>query len=102
LLLDEPTRGLDYATKVDLMALWQRWLDQGMGLLLVTHDVELATRVAQRVVVMEDGRISTDGPVEEILSTLEEFEPQMARLFPGRRWLTVEEVMKGVEHAQNH
>jgi energy-coupling factor transporter ATP-binding protein EcfA2 len=102
LLLDEPTRGLDYATKNDLMVLWRRWLDEGMALLLVTHDVELASRVARRVVVLEDGRITADGPVVEVLSSLERYEPQMARLFPGRRWLTVEEVVKGVTHAENH
>jgi energy-coupling factor transport system ATP-binding protein len=102
LLLDEPTRGLDYATKDDLMALWRRWLDQGMALLLVTHDVELATRMAQRVVVLEAGQVAADGPVEEIMSKLELYEPQMARLFPGRRWLTVDEVMKEVTHAKNH
>ena len=93
LLLDEPTRGLDYAAKDRLMALWRRWLEDGMGLLLVTHDVEMATRIAQRVLVLEEGLITADGPVEEVLSTLEAFEPQMARLFPGRRWLTVAEVM---------
>jgi energy-coupling factor transport system ATP-binding protein len=97
LMLDEPTRGLDYATKDNLMALWRRWLNDGMALLLVTHDVEMATRVAQRVVVLDEGRITADGPVEEVLSRLEAFEPQMARLFPGRRWLTVAEVMAAVE-----
>jgi energy-coupling factor transport system ATP-binding protein len=73
-----------------------------MALLLVTHDIELATRVARRVVILEAGRIMADGPVEEILSTLELYEPQMARLFPGRGWLTVNEVVKGVTHAKNH
>jgi energy-coupling factor transport system ATP-binding protein len=73
-----------------------------MALVLVTHDVELASRVAQRVVILEAGRITADGPTTEILSTLEIYEPQMARLFPGRGWLTVDEVMKGVTHAKNH
>jgi energy-coupling factor transport system ATP-binding protein len=58
--------------------------------------------MAQRVVILEEGRITADGPVDEILSTLEQYEPQMARLFPGKGWLTVEEVMKGVTHAKNH
>ena len=102
LLLDEPTRGLDYAAKSDLMVLWRDWLAEGMALVLVTHDVELASRVAQRVVILEAGRITADGPTTEILSTLEIYEPQMARLFPGRGWLTVDEVMKGVTHAKNH
>lgn len=96
LLLDEPTRGLDYATKDNLMALLRRWLGSGMGLVLATHDVELATRIAQRVVVLDDGRVTADGTVEAVLSTLEAFEPEMARLFPGRGWLTVDEVMTAI------
>jgi energy-coupling factor transport system ATP-binding protein len=102
LLLDEPTRGLDYAAKRELMVLWRQWLDEGMGLILVSHDVELATRIARRVVVMEAGRVRTDGPIEQVLSKQTEFEPQMARLFPGRQWLTVDEVVKGMKDAETY
>jgi energy-coupling factor transporter ATP-binding protein EcfA2 len=102
LLLDEPTRGLVYGAKNDLMAIWRGWLAEGMALLLVTHDVELATRMAQRVVILEEGRVTADGPVQEILGKLERYEPQMARLFPGRGWLTVDEVVEGLTHAKNY
>jgi energy-coupling factor transport system ATP-binding protein len=57
LLLDEPTRGLDAAAKQNLVAIWQRWLARGMGLLLVTHDRELVAQVADRVLMMEDGMV---------------------------------------------
>jgi energy-coupling factor transport system ATP-binding protein len=57
LLLDEPTRGLDAAAKQNLVAIWQRWLARGMGLLLVTHDRELVAQVADRVLMMEDGTV---------------------------------------------
>jgi len=96
LLLDEPTRGLDYLAKSKLVKIWRRWLEEGMGLLLVTHDVELAARVADRVVVLNDGEIIANGPTAEVLNASPLFSPQMARLFPGRGWLTVESVLDGL------
>jgi energy-coupling factor transporter ATP-binding protein EcfA2 len=61
LLLDEPTRGLDYVTKQALLAIWRKWLTGGMGLLLVTHDVELVAQIADRVLIMSDGEIIAPG-----------------------------------------
>jgi energy-coupling factor transport system ATP-binding protein len=96
LLLDEPTRGLDYLSKSKLTELWRRWQRQGMGLILVTHDVELAARVADRVVILSQGEIIADGPTSAILSSSQMFGPQIARLFPGRGWLTVEDVKEAI------
>jgi energy-coupling factor transport system ATP-binding protein len=93
LLLDEPTRGLDYQAKRELVKLWQGWLAAGMGLLLVTHDVELAAQVAHRVLVMSEGQIIADGPAAEVLSASPLFAPQIARLFPGRGWLTTADAL---------
>ena len=95
LLLDEPTRGLDYRVKEKLVAIWRRWLAEGMGLLLVTHDVELVARVADRVLILSQGEILADGKPAEILGASPLFAPQMARLFPGSGWLTVEDVLGG-------
>jgi energy-coupling factor transport system ATP-binding protein len=52
ILLDEPTRGLDFRAKEALAAIWQRWLAQGKGILLVTHDAALVAQVADRVVYL--------------------------------------------------
>ena len=93
LLLDEPTRGLDYCAKEALLKLLQEWRDDGMAILLVTHDVELAARVADRVVFLEEGKIRADGSPASMLGDSPTFAPQMARLFPGRGWLTVEDVL---------
>jgi energy-coupling factor transport system ATP-binding protein len=93
LLLDEPTRGLDYCAKEALLKLLQEWRDDGMAILLVTHDVELAARVADRVVLLEEGKIRADGSPVSVLGDSPAFAPQMARLFPGRGWLTVEDVL---------
>lgn len=96
LLLDEPTRGLDYAAKQELVALWRQWRAEGMGLLLVTHDVELVARVADRVLFLEEGSLVQEGPAAAVFDALPRFAPQVARLFPGRGWLTVEDALAGL------
>ncbi|HSM57739.1 MAG TPA: energy-coupling factor transporter ATPase [Candidatus Sulfomarinibacteraceae bacterium] len=93
LLLDEPTRGLDYAAKEQLVALWRGWQRDGLGLLLVTHDVELAAQVAQRVIILGDGEVIADGPAGQVLGSSPLFAPQIARLFPSQNWLTVEDAL---------
>jgi energy-coupling factor transport system ATP-binding protein len=92
-LLDEPTRGLDYAAKMALVNIWQGWLAQGKGILLVTHDVELVAQVAQRVIVLKAGRVIGEGETAVVLPQHPTFAPQISRLFPKRPWLTVEDVV---------
>ena len=62
LLLDEPTRGLDYPSKDRLIVVLRELARDGHAIVLATHDVELAARVADRAVVLADGQIITDGP----------------------------------------
>ncbi len=93
MLLDEPTRGLDYGAKAQLTALLQQWRGAGMGIALVTHDVELAAALADRVVLMSQGEIIAQGAPAEVLGASPLFAPQIARLFPGTGWLTPEDVM---------
>jgi energy-coupling factor transport system ATP-binding protein len=95
LLLDEPTRGLDVLAKKDLIALLDRWRTQGLGVVLVTHDVELAAQVTDRVVIIQDGVIVAEGDSAEILPASPDFAPQIARLYPGTGWLTVDDVVRG-------
>ena len=95
LILDEPTRGLDYVAKSALAALLRQWRAEGMAILLVTHDVELAAALADRVLLMSQGEIIAEGPPGEVMGASPLFAPQMARLFPGRGWLTVEDVLGG-------
>lgn len=96
LLLDEPTRGLDPRAKMNLIALWKKWQEAGLALLLVTHDIELVARVADRVIYLSDGAIHYEGPVEQVLSVEGLFGTQISRVFPGTKWLTVEEALSGV------
>lgn len=100
LLLDEPTRGLDYDAKRSLVQTWQQLRQAGSGMLMVTHDVELAAQVADRVLILSEGELIADGPAAEVLGASPLFAPQMARLFPGKGWLTVEDALAGIQVSQ--
>ncbi len=93
LLLDEPTRGLDYTAKLTLLKLLRAWRDESMAILLVTHDVELAAQAADRVILLENGLVSAEGSPQEVLGTSGIFLPQVARIYPNLGWLTVDDVL---------
>ncbi|HEY9627042.1 MAG TPA: ATP-binding cassette domain-containing protein [Coleofasciculaceae cyanobacterium] len=64
LLLDEPLGALDALTRVGMQNLIENlWKDQQFTALLVTHDVEEAVYLADRVIVIEEGRITLDLPI---------------------------------------
>ncbi len=62
LLADEPTGNLDSRTSIEVMAIFQALNDQGITVLLVTHEPDVAT-YAKRIVEVKDGRIIHDHPV---------------------------------------
>ncbi len=65
LALDEPLGALDALTRIEMQALLERvWLQQGFTAVLVTHDVTEALMLADRVVMIEEGRIALDIPVD--------------------------------------
>ncbi|HKO16632.1 MAG TPA: ABC transporter ATP-binding protein [Gemmatimonadaceae bacterium] len=64
LLADEPTGNLDSRTSVEVMALFQELNDQGITILIVTHEPDIA-QYATRIVEVRDGRIIRDQPVVE-------------------------------------
>ncbi|MDD3529996.1 MAG: ABC transporter ATP-binding protein [Gallionellaceae bacterium] len=67
ILADEPTGALDTRTSQELMALFQALNRQGITLVLVTHEPDIA-RFAKRILVFRDGRLVEDHPVAEPLS----------------------------------
>ena len=97
LLLDEPTRGLDYDAKLTLLRLLRTWRDEGMAILMVTHDVELAVQAADRIILMENGLVTADGIPAEVLANSTMFTPQVAKIFPNRGWLTVNDVIGEID-----
>jgi energy-coupling factor transport system ATP-binding protein len=93
ILLDEPTRGLDYAQKSSLIEFLQTQQASGKTIVVVTHDVELVAQCAERVVLMGDGEVVVDGPVREVMSDSQVFSSQINKLFRDPRYLTVEDVV---------
>ncbi|MBV9411259.1 MAG: ATP-binding cassette domain-containing protein [Acidimicrobiia bacterium] len=89
LLLDEPTRGMDAASRDALESAVRRHAEGGGAVVLATHDVELAARCATRAVVLGDGDVVADGPARTVLAG-SLFAPQVLRVLPP--FLTVDEV----------
>ena len=84
LLLDEPTRGLDYAAKARLVGVLRGLAAEGHAIVLATHDVELAAELAHRVVILADGEVVADGPTAEVVVVLPRLRPA-GRQDPGAR-----------------
>ena len=66
LILDEPTSGQDAEEKKHLMALLSDLNNQGIGIILVTHDMELLLAHTDRAVVLHQGELVFDGPTEKL------------------------------------
>ncbi|MER6424145.1 ATP-binding cassette domain-containing protein [Streptomyces sp. NPDC001137] len=96
LLLDEPTRGLDYAAKARLVALLRNLAAEGHAIVLATHDVELAAELAHRVVLLADGEVIADGPTAEVVVSSPSFAPQVTKILAPQQWLTVAQVREAL------
>ncbi|MET8575018.1 ATP-binding cassette domain-containing protein [Streptomyces sp. NPDC005012] len=96
LLLDEPTRGLDYAAKSRLVGHLRQLAGQGHAIVLATHDVELAAELAHRVVMLADGEVVADGPTADVVLALPAYAPQVTKVLAPRRWLTVRQVREAL------
>ncbi|WP_093801057.1 ABC transporter ATP-binding protein [Streptomyces sp. Wb2n-11] len=97
LLLDEPTRGLDYAAKARLVGVLRSLAAGGHAIVLATHDVELAAELAHRVVILADGEVVADGPTADVVVSSPAFAPQVAKVLTPQKWLTVAQVRDALE-----
>ena len=97
-LLDEPTRGLDYAAKAALAGILRRLADEGRAVLVATHDVEFVARAADDVVVLAAGEVVSSGPVRRVVAESPAFAPQVMKVL-GAPWLRVDEVVAAMETA---
>jgi polar amino acid transport system ATP-binding protein len=68
LLMDEPTASLDPARRGELAATLRQLSADGTTLIVATHDAEFARGCVRRVLLMEDGRVTRDGPAADLLS----------------------------------
>ncbi|WP_326668996.1 ABC transporter ATP-binding protein [Streptomyces canus] len=96
LLLDEPTRGLDYAAKARLVDLLRELAATGHAIMLATHDVELAAELAHRVILLAEGEVIADGPAADVITASPSFAPQVSKILAPQRWLTVTQVRKAL------
>lgn len=88
ILLDEPTRGLDYKAKSSLKNLLRSWANQGIAISLITHDVEFAASVADRVLILESGEVKFIGHPRIAFTKFRPYQTQTARLFPKSGWIS--------------
>jgi energy-coupling factor transport system ATP-binding protein len=91
-LLDEPTRGLDYGAKRRLMSLLTELAVGGCAIVVATHDVEFVAQVAQRVVVLAAGEVVTDAATRDALAASPVFASQVAKVLAPEPWTTVDQV----------
>lgn len=94
LLLDEPTRGLDYAAKAHLLGVLRRLAGEGTAVVMATHDVELAAEAATRVVLLADGEVVADDDGPHVLATSTAYAPQIARVLHPVPALTLVDVRR--------
>jgi len=73
LLADEPTGNLDSQTSIEIMGVFQKLNDQGITIVMVTHELDIA-RYTKRMVVLRDGKIVTDESVRDRLNAEKELE----------------------------
>jgi putative amino-acid transport system ATP-binding protein len=69
LLFDEPTSALDPELVSEVLATIRKVAEEGVTMLLVTHEIQFARQIATRVLFMDDGKIAADGTPEEILDS---------------------------------
>ncbi len=81
LLLDEPTRGLDYQLKEVLGEILLGLVKEGTTILMIAHDVEFAAEYADDIVLFNDGSVIGTGSKFEMLTDSTFYSPQMSRLF---------------------
>jgi energy-coupling factor transport system ATP-binding protein len=82
-LLDEPTRGMDGAASDALRRVLDGLRADGCSVVVATHDLELAARIADRVVALEDGAVRDLGPAATALSGSSPYATQIGALYPG-------------------
>ncbi|NLY68090.1 MAG: amino acid ABC transporter ATP-binding protein [Tissierellia bacterium] len=72
LCLDEPTSALDPELRGGIASIIENLASKGMAILIITHDMDFAKRVATRVIFMEDGRIIKEGEKEEFFNSFKD------------------------------
>jgi energy-coupling factor transport system ATP-binding protein len=97
LLLDEPTRGMDAASRRALERAVKEHAASGGAVVLATHDIELAAQCATRAVVLGEGEVIVEGPARAVLAG-SLYAPQVLRVLPP--FLTVADVEAALSRSE--
>jgi len=97
LLLDEPTRGMDYRQKAALGRLLRTLAAAGRAIVLATHDVELVAAIADTVALMSDGQIVVQGPARSVMADSLVFASQVSKLFRDPALVTAADVQAYIQ-----
>lgn len=92
-LLDEPTRGLDYEAKRHLVAAIRLVQESGRTVLVASHDIEFVAQISNRVYVLEAGRVAIDGNTVDVLGPNGELPTQVAQIAGLAGLLLAEQVI---------
>jgi energy-coupling factor transport system ATP-binding protein len=92
LILDEPTRGLDYAAKRALASQLKQLMSPKRSIILASHDVEFVALVADRVVVLENGVVVRDETVSQALNFDSPLASQIAQITRADGLIRLEQV----------
>jgi len=95
-LLDEPTRGLDYEAKRRLVTALKARSVAGQAIVLATHDVELIAELCTRVIMLAEGEVVLDEACRPALLASPMFAPQVGKIVAPLPYLTIAEVMKAL------
>ena len=85
MLFDEPTSALDPELRDEVLRVMRQLVEEGMTMIVVTHEMQFARDMADRVVFFEGGRVAESGPPDEIFSN-----PQLERMREFLRRVTTQ------------
>ena len=97
LLLDEPTRGLDYPGKANFTHVLAELAANGHAIFMATHDVELVARAATRVVIIAEGEVVADGPTLDVVGSSPMFAPQISKIMRPLPFIRVGDAVAAIK-----
>ena len=92
-LLDEPTRGLDYSSKQQVASMIHKLKAAGKLVIFASHDVEFVALAADRVIQLDQGKVASDSSVADALSHKGGLATQVAMVFETQGLITLEQVI---------
>lgn len=81
ILMDEPTRGMDSLAKNELSSIISSLIEEGKAIVLVTHDIEFAAELSQRILIMSRGNLVAEGDMHSMIGSSFYYSTQTAKLF---------------------